>query len=180
MNFRAIWIAYSALTACAAQPASAPTPDGFAPRMFDAAQLREAFPAGTELRFRFELEGKPTVFEHWTWVTSTSTIAVVESEHLDADGKRMAPPERSPATWQELADHGLFPADKTTIEDQELDSALGRRECRLYRVEATDAQGEPVTRTFYFAKDLPGPPIRFETWKNGRRIFRAEMIERKP
>jgi hypothetical protein len=148
--------------------------------MFDAAHVRAAFPRGSEIRYRFEARGSPTVIEHWTWVASTSTVAVIEVEKLDAFGKQLSTPERGASSWEELANHGLFPKDKTIIEDTEVEVGMGRFRCKLYKVDSTDEQGEAIIRTFYFAADLPGPPIRFETWKKGERIFHAEMIARSP
>lgn len=161
--------------ACATTPPAAD--DKFAPRMFDADQLREGIPAGTTIRFRFEVKGAPVVLERWAFVSSTSTVTTIETERFAEDGTALGK-ERGTSAWAELAEHGHFPADKTTYEEVELDAAIGKKKCRLYKVEGKDARGEATSSSFYFARDLPGPPIRFETWKNGERIFLGEMLER--
>lgn len=166
----------AALAACATTPPAAD--DNFAPRMFDADQLRDGLPAGTAIRFRFEVEGAPVVIERWAFVSSTSTVTTIETERFAEDGTALGPKERGTSAWAELAEHGHFPADKTTYEEVELEATIGKKKCRLYKVQGKDAQGEATSSSFYFAWDLPGPPIRFETWKNGKRIFLGEMLER--
>ncbi len=52
------------------------------------------------------------------------------------------------------------------------------KKCRRYTVVGVDDKKEPISRTFYFAYDLAGPPLRFETFKHGERIFLGEMLER--
>jgi hypothetical protein len=174
--FQAVPLAVT-LAACAS---STPAASGeLAPRMFSADELRAALPQGTELRYRFEQPNTPVVVERWVFATTTATIAVIETERFSEDGTSLGQKERGASSWVQLMEHGSFPADKTTIEDAELEAAVGKKQCRLYRVQAADDKGEAITRMFYFAKDWPGPPIRFETWKNGERIFLGEMVERK-
>ena len=64
-----------------------------------------------------------------------------------------------------------FPAALCTVQSEELDSPLGRLDCRVYRLRG----GDQVT-TFWFAVDRPGMPVRVETRSKGRVTSAMEMV----
>src|SRR5688572_13654076 len=115
------------MIACATAPSGPTSAGDFAPRPFTETELATAFPAGSEMRFRFAVEGAPVFIERWVFVVSTSSIAVIESEKTTEDGAPIGHKERQQNTWAELAAHASFPAKDTTIEDVELDAAMGKK-----------------------------------------------------
>lgn len=83
-------------------------------------------------------------------------------------------------SWSELVQHARFPEKDTTITDTSLEVPIGRFDCWLYTLNIRDDQGRPLERRFFFAKELPGPPIHAETLAEGRKILRTTLIERGP
>ena len=76
------------------------------------------------------------------------------------------------STWAELHAHGAFPAAATTVEDGvALTVPAGDFTTRLYVV--TDGAS---TRRFWFAVDLPGPPVQFTTEQGGVEVLRVQML----
>jgi hypothetical protein len=78
---------------------------------------------------------------------------------------------RTTTTWAELQAHAAFPAAATTIAEEALELSMGTLDCLRYTVK--DGEGEDV---FWFAKALPGMPVRFSRQENGRTLNTTTMI----
>ena len=65
-------------------------------------------------------------------------------------------------SWVDLQSHASFPASVTTIDDVTIEIPIGRLDCLRYTV-----TGEDEVYTFWFAKDLPGMPVRHMTEIDG-------------
>ncbi|MDH3189809.1 MAG: hypothetical protein OEM39_04115, partial [Acidimicrobiia bacterium] len=59
------------------------------------------------------------------------------------------------ATWDELQAHASFPADSTSITEEELTIPIGRLACLRYVV----TEGAE-TKQLWFASSLPGLPVK--------------------
>lgn len=154
---------------------AATDPSGeFAPQLFTVDQLREACFVGRVIEYRIAAEGKPTTIEHWEFVAADDHEATIHSITRDEAGKVLEDTTAKTA-WDELHKHGQFPAAATTIEDGvSLIVTAGTFQTRLYTVKA----GDTVQR-FWFAVNLPGPPVQFTTEQGGTEIQRAEMLRAK-
>lgn len=89
------------------------------------------------------------------------------------DGTANSNPRLSRPTWQELAAHGDISAEhrrRTTT----IDTILGPMEVWEYEIGYSDP-GD-VSR-LYFAKDMPGAPIRYEQFENGQMIVSMTLKE---
>jgi hypothetical protein len=167
-----------ALVACSqptqtgpAAPAPASTPSEFAPQLFTVEQLRAGNLPGRVIELRVEAEGKPTTIEQMSFTAATADEVTIRSVSKDESGKVLAD-ETVAARWTELHKHGQFPAAATTFEDNvEITVPAGTFKTRLYTVTAGDA-----TRRFWFAADLPGPPVQFTTEQAGKVVLRAQML----
>lgn len=126
-----------------------------APSPYTAEEIRAASPVGRRLEFRVETSGKPTLVRVMSFVRSDEAGADVESLSLDETGHAMGDKETSRATWEELRAHASFPRAATTIGDETVTVPAGTFDCRVYKV----TRGDRVM-TFWFAKSLPGPPVR--------------------
>jgi hypothetical protein len=107
-----------------------------------------------------------------TW--SEKGFAMVERE-VDAQG-RPAPGAGGvhyAGTWEELRLHARFPAATASRERAERDTSLGTLAGWLYRV-----QGEDGVTEFFFADDLPGPPVIYGRQGEGLDGFIAEQVKR--
>ena len=142
-----------------------------APQLFTVEQLRAGNPRGRVIELRMQSAGKPTTIERWEFTAVDSDTATIHSVTRDEAGAVLAD-DVGTSTWTALHDHGKFPAAATTIEDRvTLEVPAGTFVTRLYTVKAGDA-----IRRFWFAVDLPGPPVKFTTEQNGTVVFTAEML----
>lgn len=169
-----------ALVACSrpAQPPATPaTPPAaearaeIAPVLFTLEQLRAGNPQGRVIEFRIEADGKPTVTEHWEFTAVDAETATIHSITRDESGN-VVEDGAGTATWSDLLAHAHFPAATTTIQDDvQLTVPAGTFTTRLYTVKVGDA-----TRQFWFAPELPGPPVQFTTEQGGKVVARAQML----
>ena len=169
------------LLACAKNPTpTAPTPepaaapaDGLAPRLFDAAALRDGFVLGTKLRMRIEAAGAPVIEEEWTVVGHTPDGCTIRTVSRDTEGTVLKE-EEGTSTWAELEEHASFPAADTLVSDDQTTTPAGTFETRRYVVKDPDG----TTRVMHFAKSFPGPPVRMEITKNGALVLSMTMLAR--
>ena len=142
------------------------------PTPFTAAEIREGCPPGRTLRFRIERAGEDPAIRVSRYVETDADGAVQESWTEDLDGRRLSDPERERSTWLELQEHASFPRATTERAEGELGTPAGRFACLLYTRNDPDA-----TWRFWFARDLPGQPIRYEREASGQIVFSAILIE---
>ena len=162
-------------------PASTATSDpaaasSTAPTPFTAAEIRDWNPTGTRLVFRIEDVGRPPVLQTILFVDGDQNRAVMEASIKTEDGVLIEEADRTERTWVELRDHAAFPVERTKRDAVTVDVPIGRLACWLYTVTSTE-NGVVTTRTFYFAKRRPGPPVRAETLVDGELVSRMDMIE---
>jgi hypothetical protein len=171
--------------AAAADPAAAdPTADpaaaepGLAPRPFTAAQIRTAMPAGTEIRYRVEEQGKPAVVVHSKVTAADAASMTMVSRVLGDDGSVIAEEPARTTRWDDLLKHASFPADRTTRTRGKVDVPAGTFETIDYVVTET-ASGAKTISTFRFAPALPGPPVSLVVEKDGTVVQRMTLLSRK-
>jgi hypothetical protein len=159
-------------------PAEEGRPD-LARRPYTAEQVRAGMPAGTVLRTVVEPSGKPPTVRVMTVLEHTETGAVMENRSEDGAGKALVPPMRKEMPWEKLRDLSSYPLAKTTIAETVLETPAGRFDAWLYTVRDTvSGEGGGVSR-IWFARDLPGPPLRTERESGGKRFLRAVLVERR-
>lgn len=144
---------------------------GNAPTPFSAAEIHEGCPPGRQLRLRVKPEEGPPHERTIAFVDSDDDGAVQEVRRFDLSGRQLDEPERRRSSWVELQQHASFPADLTSIHATALDLAFGRFECMLYVVKAEDGEDR-----FWFARDLPGMPVRHESHRHGSVVSSTVMI----
>jgi hypothetical protein len=166
----------------ASEPAqAAPSVDpayGMAPTPFTTEQIRDSMPPGTHVRLRTEVEGMPTTIADWTVTVTDEATVTIEYVIEDEAGTVLSGPESQTSDWVELRDHAAFPAAQTTVTQATVTVPSGTFDTQLYTVQATDDDGNPVTRRFHFSPELPGPPVQFEEEQEGRTIVRMQLLER--
>jgi hypothetical protein len=151
------------------QPDHHPTP-------FSAAQIRDGFVVGREVRsLMVRAGGEPYVFARRN-VSADAETGVYEVWTETPEGERTSEPEQGSSTFLELQRHASMPVDATTIEPVEIDIPMGRFDGLLY----TRVQGDSVD-TFWFALARPGAPVRIESRVGGEVVFSSTAIsERHP
>ena len=145
---------------------------GHAPTPFTAAEIRAANPVGLTIRLRVEVAGEGA----WTRVTRTVEAdedgASRVSQRIEDDGA-VSEAQASRATWLELQAHASFPAVDTAIDEVTLDTPMGSLDCLRYTVTDGDA-----VDTFWFARSIPGMPVRTERAEGGRVVQTVAMLSK--
>ena len=131
------------------------------PTPFTADEIRAASPAGKTITLRVETAGEPAY-------TMVSRIVAADADGADREYCRIAddgtpgPVRASRSTWLELQSHASFAAAAAVVETDLLDTPLGRLDCLRYTV----THGAEVD-TFWFARELPGMPVRIVRTRDG-------------
>ena len=142
------------------------------PTPFSAAEIRDAFVPGLEVRSLITRAGaEPYVLVRRN-LSADAEGGLYEVWTESPVGVALTEREQGRATWRELQEHASMPADATTIDPVEIDVPMGRFEGRRY----TRVRGEAVD-TFWFAMSLPGAPVRIESRVGGDIVFSSTAIE---
>lgn len=152
-------------------PASHRMKEDHAPTPFSADEIRRGCPIGREDRFLIEVSGQPATLRRVRFINGTPDGTGFLSEVLNADGTPLGNPQTAVATWQELQAHASFPASSTTISHAPLTTPAGTFDCWVYDVSTELDNGSTQKRRFWFARSLPGPPVRVEQTLDGEQIY---------
>lgn len=131
---------------------------------FTAAEIAAATRPGRTYRFKLSWdsgsEGSETI-EFLAVDGDSCTMLVVLR---DEDGTVLAidPPEPERVSFAELEADAHFPAADTQRSEASIEVPAGRFECLVYEVHERYPGGE-LTTTYWFAKELPGAPVKMVT-----------------
>ena len=146
-----------------------------APTGFSAAQIRAGCPVGRTIRVRSERRDEPTTHRVIRFVDVDDDGSLQEFQATEPDGRPIGDVRRHRSTWLELQRHASQPAAATVIEEVDLSLRFGVEACWRYTV--TAANGVTI---FWFAKRLPGMPMRVEEWSGDALIGRTVVVENAP
>jgi len=136
------------------------------PTPYTAEQIRAATKPGRMYRYRVEFTGSPPFERKMTFVS------------VDAGGATIAetgqPQQRF--TWEELRKHAEFPAATVQTHDERVTVPAGTFECVAY---VLHREGEEET-TFYFAKTMPGAPVKYVVNVSGHLELTTTLVEHRP
>jgi hypothetical protein len=154
-----------------ARPAPVETaPDGVAPYPYSVFQLRAGCPLGRVVEYRVEKAGEPPSTERWAFTPLDADTVRVTTTRFDAEGKQMGQPTDESAKWTELHEHARFPSAQTQIFNESLSIPAGTFDVMRYVVTKGDSMS-----TFWFARSLPGPPVKLEMVKEGKTVLTMTM-----
>jgi hypothetical protein len=160
------WLLFLVLIACGA----AQSPSGaMMPTPYTAEQIRAANHVGRRLDWRVETAGRHEM-RSMTFVAADEKGADAEAVTLDETGHAVGESKRTHATWEELRDHAAFPSASTTLTHESVTVPAGTYDCNVYTV--TD--GGKVMR-FWFANNMPGPPVKMVTTEAGAETETREL-----
>ena len=135
-------------------------------------------PAGTEIRYRITVTGKPPVIEHWRVTKADDQGCTIHTIVYANDGTtQLEDKGEATAAWTELEKHGEFPATYTSTREATIVVAAGRFDTWLFEVRPAEP-GQP-TRKLHFARALAGPPVWMEVSNEGVVSLRLELVSRK-
>mgnify|MGYP001826674428 CR=1 FL=1 len=138
------------------RPEHAPTP-------FTAEQIRAACPAGRRSTFRIEMPGRTPFLQTFHFTAADAKGAEMTFTIRDEEGKVLGEPTTQRSDWSGLQAHASWPIEHTSITEAEEAVPAGTYRGFLYRVEQEDV----ITEAF-FARELPGPPIRRVRSRDGK------------
>lgn len=167
--------AFVGLASCAATDAW-PT-SGKAPTPYTAAEIREAHPDGTMLRFAVQAGPRaPEIIQVMRFDQSDAEGVNVESWTEDLRGTRLGDATRARATWDELRDHAAYDAVLAAREPSHCVVVAGDYDCWLYTVQSASTDSGAVER-YWFAHTKPGPPVLLVREQGGLEVLRMELLE---
>lgn len=146
---------------------------GFAPTPFSAEQIRKSLPKNSWIKLRNETPGSPTTEITFRFTRGTKSNAGIETSVTAEKGGMQGGPQASKPSWKELQSHASFPETAARIECGRIRTFKGDLDCWLYEIR----EGGTVTK-YWFAKELPGPPVLLEETKDGRLVRRMTMTGR--
>lgn len=145
---------------------------------YTAAQIASACPAGRKLKLAVEIEGEKQ-FQILEFKTVTATGATIIATMVDDKGVETGDREESVVSWEELKTHAEFPQSRTKRTDGEIETPAGKFACWIYTVAGEVDDPEMGDTVFWFAKELPGPPVKIEARKkdNKSAAYTMTMVE---
>jgi len=144
---------------------------GHAPTPFTADEIRRGCPQGRTIQLVVETAGEQPYMRTITFRECDGTGAVQERAAATLTGDQISPVQTQTSTWSELQAHASFPAERTAIGQVVLETPLGRLDCLRYTV--TDGS---TVDTFWFAKTLPGMPVRFTSQVDDQVVSAVAMV----
>jgi hypothetical protein len=145
---------------------------GHAPTPFTADEIREGTVAGKELWRHVDEDEEEPYLRVSRYLECDDEGAILERAMRALDGSPIGETESQRVTWLDLQGHASFPAEDVTIDEDAITTALGDHDCLRYTVIAGEA-----TYVFWFAKDLPGMPVRQEVRQGGKVVATVTAVE---
>lgn len=152
-------------------PAKNPGPP-ILPRPFTAAEIREHLKVGSQLTFQIDgmRTGKGTI--RWTIQQADDYDVTIFFEPL-GESAQDSPPGTQTFQWGELEHHATYPASFSTRTETRITTEAGEFDAWKYEVKPP---GTEVVERFFFAKSLPGPPVRHEVYEGGRLVHTNVLV----
>lgn len=150
-----------------------------APTAYTAAQIRTGCAAGRTIAFR-EVAGADAPSFRWFKFTGgdadEASFAVGHSAAATEEPAKWTPLK---APWAGLQSHGSFPKAQTQVTFERVATSIGTHDCVLYTI-TNDKGASPKVTRFWFAFDLPGPPVRQTVTEDGKIVMSTEIVRNTP
>jgi hypothetical protein len=142
-----------------------------APSPFTPEQIRTGCPSGRTVRWRAEDVGEPPYVRVSRFLGSDEEGTTLERSRESLDGAPLGEPVASRQTWSELQVNALFPAAITEVTAETIPTDLGDLDCVRYTVSENGS-----VNSFWFDRNRPGPPVRYEIVAGGQVVSQAMII----
>ena len=142
------------------------------PTPFTADEIRLGCPPGRTVRSLVIEAGSEPYVGVTRFVTVDAEGAEQESWRETPAGVRLTEPQRRRSRWLDFQGHASMPAATTDITEEEIDIPAGRFACLRY----TRRDGDSVS-TFWFARSVPGMPLKFEERVDGELVYSSTAME---
>lgn len=141
------------------------------PTPFSADEIRDGCPPGRTCRTLVEPADGPPQVRVSRFGEHTADGVLYERWVESVDGVMEGEPAVSPVPWAALQRHAGFPAAVSTVAAERISTPLGDLDCLRFDVR----DGADVT-TFWFARSLPGMPVKVVEVVNGRVTETATLV----
>ncbi len=148
------------------------------PTPFTADEIRIGCQPGRMIRALVEQQGASPLIHVTRFTSADADGAEQEAWDETVDGVPLGEPKVRRSRWLDFQGHASFPASTTEVTEESIEIPAGRFDCLVY----TQRDGGSIQR-FWFARSLPGMPIRFEerdgalmTWARGRLERRSQDV----
>ena len=145
------------------------------PTPFTAEEIRAGCQPGRTIRSLVVKPNALPIVRVTRFVSADADGAEQDSWEETPDGVRLGESQRRRSTWRGFQEHASFPAAATERAEDEIEIPAGRFDCLRY----TSRDGQTV-RTFWFARSVPGMPLRFEERIDGEVVYSSTAIENIP
>jgi F420-dependent oxidoreductase-like protein len=145
------------------------------PTPFTADEIRAGCQPGRILRSLVTQPNTDPIVRVTRFVSADGEGAEQDSWEETPDGTRLGEPKRRRSTWLEFQEHASFPAATTERAEEEIEIPAGRFKCLRY----ASRDGDNV-QTFWFARSVPGMPLRFEERVGDEVVYSSTAIENVP
>ncbi len=153
------------------------------PTPFSAEELKAWNVPGYQTTYLVEAEGREPLTVLTQWLPSEGGKGVFVSQEMSSRGELLGKPQKASADWKELQSHASFPVSATQVSTVEIEVPAGKFTCWRYDVErpVPSGEGEPKTlvMSFWFARDLPGPPVLMQHRLEGRVTMTMTLLSHK-
>ncbi|MCK5221471.1 MAG: hypothetical protein KAR14_07820, partial [Candidatus Aminicenantes bacterium] len=143
---------------------------GHAPTPFSAEEIRETCQTST-IKYLLEMKGREDTYQITEFINISKTGSYFNTTTTDKNGKVLSRRRKNYAKWTDLQEHASFPEENTTITTDKIKLEPGEFECFVYTVKTGDSLNK-----YYFAKELPGPPVYYEKFQKGESVFRMTLV----
>lgn len=133
---------------------------GLLPTPFTAEEIRAASGTGKTIRLLVDLPDGARFERVNRFSDIDADGATLEQWRVDDAGQVDGVVTSERVTWRELQEHAAFPAEHATRSGTELETPMGVLDCLHYEVRHGDEP--PQLSRFWFARDYPGMPVRYE------------------
>ena len=178
-----IAVAEPAPTPATSAPAPTPAPTASVPKTaptpFDADAIRGATKDGRSYVFLVKDGGQPKGRRKMVFSEVTDEGATLTSSNQDLFGHPKGEPDVKKVTWNDLMAHATYPAEATTITEASVKVPAGSYDCKLYTVKESEDGQDQVTRA-WFAKSLPGAPVKHEVERGSKVVRTLELFSHRP
>ena len=144
---------------------------------FTAEQIRDATKVGRTYRFAMR-QGEQTATVTMRFTAVSPERATIERSVVDASGNALDQGSDE-ASWGDLVDHASYPADQTEITETTVEVPAGKFDAVLYTITA-EQEGKAFVSRMYFAKSLPGAPVKAEITLGDQSLLSMELLEHTP
>ncbi len=151
------------------------------PTPFTAGEIMKSCSPGHTLTFLVEAEDEAPAHHISKFIDGGDNRANYIFSQTDIEGALIETPKTLSDEWMALQAHASFPKSETKLTEEIITVSAGEYDCWLYTQilpinhPETGVASSRVLK-FWFAKKLPGPPVKFTMDNGGKQVFSMILL----